>query len=48
MASTKDCELKVWEVKAKKEKCILTGVHKNDITAFAIRENMVVTGAKDK
>jgi len=46
--ATADCEMKIWEIKAKKDKCLFKGEHKDDITAFDLHKNQIASGAKDK
>jgi hypothetical protein len=31
--------MKIWEIKAKKDKCLFKGEHKDDITAFDLYKN---------
>jgi WD40 repeat protein len=46
--ATADCEMKIWEIKAKKDKCLFKGVHKDDITAFDLEKDLIASAAKDK
>jgi hypothetical protein len=35
LISTADCEIRLWNVKAKSQQCMLKDQHTNDVTAFA-------------
>lgn len=48
LISTADCEIRMWNVKAKQQQCMLKDQHTNDVTAFAYGKGQLASAGKDR